>query len=258
MVTLHTIDGGTVNAINDALLYDFIIGQNGIATGATVTSEGALLLHIDSGWGVIKGRIFSIEAETISATPSTSGTVKGRLILQIDITNTTNPITFVTQAAATLPALQQEDINGNGTIYQLPIATYDVNEVAVSNLQIVAPVVKAINDRIGRVLIWENSNVSEFTAQTLRLNTSAYSLFLVIYLAYAHSDPYYVTQILVHGKSYSPLIKIRIPIYLAVRNIDKFTNTEITFRDCYTFKPGATEMTIMNTALIPYRIYGIK
>lgn len=151
MVTLHTIDGGTVDAINDALLYDFIIGQNGIATGATVTSEGALLLHIDSGWGVIKGRIFSIEAETISATPSTSGTVKGRLILQIDITNTTNPITFVTQAAATLPALQQEDINGNGTIFQLPIATYDVNEVAVSNLQMAAPVVEAIKDRIDGV-----------------------------------------------------------------------------------------------------------
>lgn len=148
MVTLHTIDGGTVNAINDALLYDFIIGQNGIATGATVTSEGALLLHIDSGWGVINGRIFSIEAETVSATPSTSGTVKGRLILQIDITNTTNPITFVTQAAATLPALQQEDINNNGTIYQLPIATYDVNEVAVSNLQMVAPSVEAIKERI--------------------------------------------------------------------------------------------------------------
>lgn len=151
MVTLHTIDGGTVNAINDALLYDFVIGQNGIATGATVTSEGALLLHIDSGWGVIKGRIFSIEAETISATPSTSGTVKGRLILQIDITNTTNPITFVTQVAATLPALQQEDINGNGTIFQLPIATYDVNEVAVSNLQMVAPVVEAIKGQIDSV-----------------------------------------------------------------------------------------------------------
>ena len=148
MVTLHTIDGGTVNAINDALLYDFIIGQNGIATGATVTSEGALLLHIDSGWGVIKGRIFSIEAETVSATPSASGTVKGRLILQIDITNTTNPITFVTQAAATLPALQQEDINGNGTIFQLPIATYDVNEVAVSNLQMIAPSVEAFKGRI--------------------------------------------------------------------------------------------------------------
>lgn len=164
MVTLHTIDGGIVNAINDALLYDFIIGQNGIATGATVTSEGALLLHIDSGWGVIKGRIFSIEAETVSATPSTTGTVKGRLILQIDITNTTNPITFVTQAAATLPALQQEDINGNGTIYQLPIATYDVNEAAVSNLQMVAPVVEAIKERIDDVQ--STANTAQSTADT--------------------------------------------------------------------------------------------
>lgn len=162
MVTLHTIDGGTVNAINDALLYDFIIGQNGIATGATVTSEGALLLHIDSGWGVIKGRIFSIEAETISATPSTSGTVKGRLILQIDITNITSPVTFVTQAAATLPALQQEDINGNGTIFQLPIATYDVNEVAVSNLQMAAPVVEAIKERIDSAVT--KANAAQSTA----------------------------------------------------------------------------------------------
>lgn len=170
MVTLHTIDGGTVNAINDALLYDFVIGQNGIVTGATVTSEGALLLHIDSGWGVIKGRIFSIEAETISATPSTSGTVKGRLILQIDITNTTNPIEFVTQAAATLPALQQEDINGNGTIFQLPIATYDVNEVAISNLQMVAPVVKAVKKADLAINDENGNNIIETYATKAALN----------------------------------------------------------------------------------------
>lgn len=162
MVTLHTFDGGTVNAINDALLYDFIIGKNGIVTGATVTSASALLLHIDSGWGIIKGRIFSIEDETISVTPSTSGTMQGRLILQIDITNTTNPITFVTQVAATLPALQQEDINGNGTIFQLPIATYDVNEVAVSNLQMIAPVVEAVKQQIDSVR--STANAAQSTA----------------------------------------------------------------------------------------------
>lgn len=172
MVTLHTIDGGTVNAINDALLYDFIIGQNGIATGATVTSEGALLLHIDSGWGVIKGRIFSIEAETVSVTPSTSGTMQGRLILQIDITNTTNPITFVTQAAATLPALQQEDINGNGTIFQLPIATYDVNEVAISNLQMVAPVVEAIKGRIDSARSAADTAVSKANTAQITADTA--------------------------------------------------------------------------------------
>lgn len=162
MVTLHTFDGGTVNAINDALLYDFIIGKNGIVTGATVISASALLLHIDSGWGIIKGRIFSIVDETISVTPSTSGTMQGRLILQIDITNTTNPIAFVTQAAATLPALQQEDINGNGTIFQLPIATYDVNEVAVSNLQMVAPVVEAVKQQIDSVR--STANAAQSTA----------------------------------------------------------------------------------------------
>ena len=196
MVTLHTIDGGTVNAINDALLYDFIIGQNGIATGATVTSEGALLLHVDSGWGVIKGRIFSIEAETVSATPSTSSTVKGRLILQIDITNTTNPITFVTQAAATLPELQQEDINNNGTIYQLPIATYDVNEVAVSNLQMVAPSVEAIKGRIDNaqstanealnnqksVVLWENNELSSsFTGKKINIDFMQYKMLLILF-----------------------------------------------------------------------------
>lgn len=203
MVTLHTIDGGTVDAINDALLYDFIIGQNGIATGATVTSEGALLLHIDSGWGVIKGRIFSIEAETISATPSKSGTVNGRLILQIDITNTINPITFVTQAAATLPALQQEDINNNGTIFQLPIATYDVNEVAVSNLQMVAPVVEAIKGRIDSArsaslaaqgtadtalnnqksaVLWENNEVSStFTGKKINIDFKQYKILMILF-----------------------------------------------------------------------------
>nr|DAT55779.1 MAG TPA: Receptor Binding Protein sandwich domain, phage receptor [Caudoviricetes sp.] len=170
MVTLHTFDGGTVNAINDALLYDFIIGKNGIVTGATVTSASALLLHIDSGWGVIKGRIFSIEDETISATPSTSGSVKGRLILQIDITNTTNPITFVTQAAATLPALQQEDINKNGTIYQLPIATYDINEVAISNLQMAAPIIDAVKKADLAINDENGNNIFETYATKEALN----------------------------------------------------------------------------------------
>ena len=180
------------------------------------------------------------------------------MILQIDITNTTNPITFVTQAAATLPALQQEDINGNGTIFQLPIATYDVNEVAISNLQMVAPVVKTINDRIERVLIWENSNMSEFKAQTLSLNSSGYSLFLITYIEYLYDNPFYITQILEHNRSTAPLIKLGSPIVLAFRNIEKFTTTEITFGDCYTFITNSSNTTITNTTLVPYRIYGIK
>lgn len=264
MVTLHTVDGGTVNAINDALLYDFVIGQNGIATGATVTSEGALLLHIDSGWGVIKGRIFSIEAETVSATPSTTGTVKGRLILQIDITNTTDPITFVTQAAATLPALQQEDINNNGTIYQLPIATYDVNEVAISNLQMVAPVVKAIKGRIDSVRsatkwkeLWINNNIDTFNEQTIsNIDTRSYSWFIISYVLYK-GDYVAITSFLAKkGPNISPLVPLGEPIDLSYRNAE-INDSGVTFRNCYSFTPGSSQQYVRNERLIPIAILGI-
>lgn len=268
MVTLHTIDGGTVNAINDALLYDFIIGQNGIASGATVTSEGALLLHIDSGWGVIKGRIFSIEAETISATPSTSGTVKGRLILQIDITNTTTPVTFVTQAAATLPALQQENINGNGTIFQLPIATYDVNEVAVSNLQMVAPVVEAIKERIDSVqstadtalnnqkieVLWENSNTrTEFYTQTVYFDTKSYKLFLIVFIGDATGSSEAVTTTMTSNST----VTVSSVIYgkLIERNVN-ISGDSATFTRGY-IQNSYGVLTEHNGYLIPYKIIGI-
>lgn len=252
MVTLHTIDGGTVNAINDALLYDFIIGQNGIATGATVTSEGALLLHIDSGWGVIKGRIFSIEAETISATPSTSGTIKGRLILQIDITDTTNPITFVTQAAVTLPALQQEDINGNGTIFQLPIATYDVNEVAVSNLKMVAPVVETKWKQL-----WVNNNIGTFEEQTINIDIRSYSWLLICYILYKTEYYTITTHIAKKGKNISPLVPMGEPIDLSFRYVE-ISDNSVKFHNCYTVTPGTSQQYVRNERLIPLGIYAIK
>lgn len=252
MVTLHTIDGGTVNAINDALLYDFIIGQNGIATGATVTSEGALLLHIDSGWGVIKGRIFSIEAETVSATPSTSGTVKGRLILQIDITNTTNPITFVTQAAATLPALQQEDINGNGTIYQLPIATYDVNEVAVSNLQMVAPVVEAINKADSTKLIWTNPNPSDiFNPTTLTLPDN-YKYIIIEFAPTTTSNDRYYSIVFTNPKT---VICSVVTDKIVSRKV-LLNNNVLQFYDGI-YSNAIGSQPINNAAAIPKRVFGI-
>ena len=255
MVTLHTIDGGTVNAINDALLYDFIIGQNGIATGATVTSEGALLLHIDSGWGVIKGRIFSIEAETISATPSTSGTVKGRLILQIDITNTTNPITFVTQAAATLPALQQEDINGNGTIYQLPIATYDVNEVAVSNLQMVAPI---ISSGFKKQLLWSNADTSApFNTQRLDINTSEYSILIIVMKQDTANDFFYNFYITTNNGIRNVLSSASYVDFKIISRDMSVNSGKLTFSNGYKSSTyGEYEQN--DDVLIPYKIYGVK
>lgn len=255
MVTLHTIDGGTVNAINDALLYDFIIGQNGIATGATVTSEGALLLHIDSGWGVIKGRIFSIEAETVSATPSASGTVKGRLILQIDITNTTNPITFVTQAAATLPALQQEDINGNGTIFQLPIATYDVNEVAVSNLQMVAPI---ISSGLKKNLLWSNADTSvPFNDQLIYINASQYSALIIVMKQDITNNFFYNFYVNTDKGMRTVLSSVNYSNFKIIARDMSISSDNVNLSDGYE-SPTYGKYDRNNDVLIPCKIYGVK
>lgn len=133
-VILHTVDGGIVNAINDAKFYEELTAQtSGIVAGAVCTSAGGLLIHITSGWGIIDGRLFTIEAEDIEATPSPSGTLNGRLKLVINLASDP-PISFETEASSSLPALTQEDLNNGGTVYELSLAEYDVNELAIENL----------------------------------------------------------------------------------------------------------------------------
>ena len=97
-----------------------------------------------------------MEAQTINATLPTSGSVPGRLLIQIDMANTEAPISFVTQAQDPLPALVQEDINASGTVYQLPIATYTAQPTMISDLQYVAHTISpgtvaSFNGRTGAV-----------------------------------------------------------------------------------------------------------
>lgn len=149
-VTVHTITNisrdnpnGQVPAIVDRVYQDWLNGgQSGIVTGCEVSSVGGSTLSITDGWGFAKGAIFSIEAQSITATMSTSGTVNGRLKLRVDTGSQTGA--FVTEAAATLPALTQEDINGSGTIYDVPLATYSVSEITISDVTSAATVVNSL------------------------------------------------------------------------------------------------------------------
>lgn len=139
-ITLYQIDGGLVPPTADARLYELLSGKSvGIVTGCEITHLGGNQLQITSGWGICLGRVFEIEQETINVSVSTSGEVIGRLILNIDVSNAESPATFISQAQSPLPALVQEDINAEGTIYQMPLATYNVNELALSDLTIVYP-----------------------------------------------------------------------------------------------------------------------
>lgn len=143
-ITLYQIEGGEVPPVADARLWDFVGGGAlGVVEGINVTTTGGLNLAISDGWGVVQGRAFEVSAETITAIPSTSGIVSGRLLIRIDIAVPDSPISFVTQAEAQLPALTQEDINADGTIYEMVIATFNVDEIQITDLVSSAPIAES-------------------------------------------------------------------------------------------------------------------
>ena len=133
-VKLLQIDGGLVTPKDDAILYQYILQSAGVIEGCAVTSLGANQLQVAAGRLMIMGRQVIIEQETILAALSTSGTVNGRLLIHIDLTNSTTPIQFITQAAATLQTLTRSDINHGGAVYEYPMATYQVDQTQITGL----------------------------------------------------------------------------------------------------------------------------
>lgn len=134
-ITLHTVDNGVVNAINDAKYYEKLTNSAcGLVEGGTVTIVSANTLHITAGWGIVLGRLFTITAEDINVETSRSGTVNGRLKMVIDLSNPDTPISFESEARSSLPALTQEDLNDGGFVYEYALATYSIDELNATNI----------------------------------------------------------------------------------------------------------------------------
>lgn len=129
-IILKQFEGSTVTALDDAIIYNHIEAMNGIFYGCNVSKGDVTTLAVSAGRGMIYGREFEVLAENIIIGAQTSAK-HGRLIVQIDITNTAAPISFVVQLVdGDLPELVQEDINGDGSVFQLPLATFEIeNEI---------------------------------------------------------------------------------------------------------------------------------
>lgn len=141
MITVYQIQGQNVPPLADARLYELLSGGGvGVVVGCEITSLGGLQLRIGSGWILIQGRWIAIAEETITVTPSGSGQVDGQLLLHMDVSNTESPGVWITNAQTPLPAPTQEDVNGSGTIYEMQMCTYQVDQLQVTDLQTTFPV----------------------------------------------------------------------------------------------------------------------
>lgn len=133
---------GLVPPVADRRIYElFSAIANGVAEGVNISTSGTQLI-VGSGWGMIQGCAFAITQETIQATTPASGTVDGRLTLDLDVSTST--IAFSTEAQTPLSSLTQDDINNGGTVYQMPLATYQISPTAITNLTVAYSTIQSI------------------------------------------------------------------------------------------------------------------
>ncbi len=145
-ITLKQFDEAKVLPEDDAKLFNFMLGNKaGIVEGVQISHLGANKLRVSAGWGICQGRMFTVEEETITAKVSPNGELQGRIIINVD-TSAESPISFITQAEKTLPDLIEEDLNHSGTVFQLSLATYTINEIIISALKDSRKIIRNIVD----------------------------------------------------------------------------------------------------------------
>lgn len=141
MITVYQAQGSNVPPLADARLYELLSGGGvGVVLGCEITSLGGLQLRVGSGWVLLPGRCIAIEEEIVTVTPSTGAQVDGQILLHLDVSSDEAPGTWVTDAETPLPAPVQEDINGSGTIYEMQMCAYKVDQLQVTDLQTTYPV----------------------------------------------------------------------------------------------------------------------
>ena len=138
-VTVHQVEytgstNGQVYPITDRRIIDFLTRSNsGVVTGCEITNPSGNTLDIATGWGVASGCAFTIVSESVSAEVATSGTQIGELILVIDTTSSTAALE--TRVGNSLSVLTQDDLTASDGVYEMRLATYDIDTVGtITNL----------------------------------------------------------------------------------------------------------------------------
>lgn len=134
-IRLITYAEQTVTPMNDAILQDIGVGQSGILYGVDITASGNVL-SLTGGYGVIKGRLFQVNASDITVQLASGATVNGMLHIRLDLSNQSEPISIIAQTGDSISTLtQEEDANYTNGVYEMELATFTVSTIEISNVQ---------------------------------------------------------------------------------------------------------------------------
>lgn len=147
-IQLVTYANQTVTPTNDAIIYERAIDQNGIFYGCNVTVSSNNV-NITGGYGIVCGREFVIQSESIAVTLAPSGTLLGRLYVRLDLADADDPIQLLTATGNSLPALEQDsDVNYTNGAWEMELATFDVGVSALSNVAETFETIHGTNTKI--------------------------------------------------------------------------------------------------------------
>lgn len=133
-INLVTYANQTVTPTNDAIIYERAIDQNGIFYGCNVTVTSNTV-NITGGYGIVCGREFVINSDSLTVTLAPSGTLQGRLYVRLDLADADAPIQLLTVTGNTLPALvQDDDVNYTNGVYEMELATFTVGVSSLSDV----------------------------------------------------------------------------------------------------------------------------
>lgn len=139
-ISLVTASGRTVTPKDDGIIYEVFSPGDGIIYGGAVTIKDSSTLHITAGHGIVCGRKFTIDDSDIPVALSGSGSLLGRLYIHLDLADAADPITLLVETGESLtPVVQDSDVNINNGVFEINLATFDVDTITISNLVDVAP-----------------------------------------------------------------------------------------------------------------------
>lgn len=153
LINLVTWTGINVTPLDDALVYDAAVGDSGILYGANITAKNVSTLHISAGHGIVCGRKFTISDGDITVELAPSGTRVGRVYVHLDLSNTSEPISLLTETGTSLsPVVQQEDVNVNNGVYEFNMATFSLDTMTISNVEDIAPRLDGSGKDVAKIL----------------------------------------------------------------------------------------------------------
>ena len=148
-INLVTFAASTVTPQDDALIYETALLSSGLIYGGTVTIKSANVLRVAAGHGALCGRKFTIEAMDVPVSLTASGTDLGRIYIHMDLSDTDEPISIQVETGQSLTPVQQDaNVNITNGVYEINLATFDVDTSTISNLVNVAPVIESVKSAL--------------------------------------------------------------------------------------------------------------